>query len=163
MNLWPIILILLAIAMVAGPIMMFKPSNRDRRLSELRQAAAQNGLHVRMTTIPCNGAPRSVAIYSMPLDKIEEDKGESRVQWALLKGDLSHDVHFDNRWNWKNNEKMAPKHYHDGLLQLIRSFDPSIMGVEVTYDSIGVYWTEQKLTFDQVQALLKECKTDFGD
>jgi len=41
MNLWFIALTILVVAMVVGPIMMFKPSKRDQRLAALRQAAAQ--------------------------------------------------------------------------------------------------------------------------
>lgn len=158
-NYWPIIFIVCAIALAVGPIMMMQPSQRSRRLSELRQAAAQKAMRVRLTTVTLSSGKQEVAVYSVSLPPTEA----VRPSWVVLKQAYAHDVNFDDLWDWNNHKYAAPAHQHAALRDILSSVDPSIVGLELTQSTVGVYWQEKTLTIDDVEALLTRCKNAFCD
>ena len=102
MSFWPIILIVLAIAMAVGPVMMMQPTTRDRRLAGLRQDAAQAGLHVRMSDYEKGEKKRPVAVYTY---QVNLPKGTPT--WSLIRRSYSHDIHFHATWEWRSTKKKS--------------------------------------------------------
>lgn len=153
-NYWPVIFIVCAIALAVGPVMMMQPSQRIRRLSALRQAAAQKSMRVRLSTVTLTSGKKEVAVYSMPLPKTEA----VRPKWTLLKQGYTHEANFDNLWDWENKKNTAPKDQHAILRELISSFDESIIGFEVSQSSVGIYWCEKTLTIDDIESVLTRSK-----
>jgi type II secretory pathway pseudopilin PulG len=153
-NYWPVIFIVCAIALAVGPVMMMQPSQRIRRLSALRQAAAQKALRVRLSTVTLSSGKTEVAVYSMPLPQTDA----IRPAWVLLQQDYAHDVNFYQQWEWDNKKHIAPEAQHAFLRELLSSFDQSIIGFEVSQASVGVYWCEKTLTIDDIETLLTSCK-----
>ena len=153
-NYWPVIFIVCGIALAVGPVMMMQPSQRIRRLSALRQAAAQKSMRVRLSTVVLPSGKTEVAVYSMSLPPTET----IRPAWILLQQDYSHDVNFHQKWEWDNKKHTAPKTQHTVLRELLSSFDQSIIGLEASQSSVGIYWCEKTLTIDEIETLLVRCK-----
>jgi hypothetical protein len=151
---WPVVFIVCAIALAVGPVMMMQPSQRSRRLSELRQAAAQKAMQVRLSTVNVMSTKTEVAVYSLSLPKTEA----IRRGWTLLKQDYTHDLNFYDTWDWHNKKHTAPESQHTVLRELLASLDPSVVGIEMNQSSMGVYWCEKTLTIDEIESLLTRCK-----
>lgn len=96
MTIWPLIVVGLAVAMVVGPIMLLRPSSRDRRLTALRQSATQMGLSVRMASYELQGKTHPIAVYQLNSDLPAHTRG-----WLLLKRGYDHDLHFYREWDWQ--------------------------------------------------------------
>jgi hypothetical protein len=154
MSMWPIVFIIIAVAMAVGPIMMMQPSARDRRLANLRQKAAALGLQVRMTDIIWDQKKRSVAIYNLPVDL---PKGT--LAWCLLRGAYKHDIHFDGEWQWRSPTEQAPTEYHEQLHAFIKRLPSDIVGIDINRNTVGLLWLEQssELTVEQLKDWLEEC------
>ncbi|MFT6221922.1 MAG: type II secretory pathway pseudopilin PulG [Candidatus Endobugula sp.] len=153
-NYWPVIFIVCGIALAVGPVMMMQPSQRIRRLSALRQAAAQKSIRVRLSNVTLASGKTEVAVYSMPLPSTDA----IRPAWVLLQQDYAHDVNFSQQWDWDNKKYTAPASQYAILRELLSSFDQSIIGFEASQSSVGIYWCEKTLTIDDIDTLLTRCK-----
>jgi type II secretory pathway pseudopilin PulG len=153
-NYWPVIFIIGAIALAVGPVMMMQPSQRIRRLSALRQAAAQLSIRVRLTTITLPLGKTEAAVYSMPLPTSDA----VRPSWILLKQDYTHGANFHNDWDWESQKQISASHQNAILRDILESLDDSIVGLEMSQNAIGIYWQEKSLTIDQVNQLLMDCR-----
>jgi hypothetical protein len=149
-NYWPIIFVIGAIALAVGPVMMMQPSQRIRRLSALRQAAAQLSIRVRLSTITLPLGKKEVAVYSISLPTSDA----IRPSWILIKQDYTHGANFHNDWDWESQKQTAPSHQHAILRDILDLLDDSIVGLEMTQNAVGVYWQEKSLTIDKVNQLL---------
>jgi len=137
MSYWPIIFIALFIVMAVGPIMMMRPSRRDKRLAALRQEASSSGLHVRMSDYKGS----LVAVYSMSVDL-----PKSTPSWQLIKQSYSHDIHFYNRWQKSENSVIIPSGLEGPLKSYIDNLSEDIVGIEVSKTVVGVWWQEHPNT-----------------
>lgn len=153
-----LIVVLLSIALVVGPVMMFKPSGRDRYLASLRQKAATHGLRVRMSRYAKAGkeSERAVAVYSILL-ATNEGKPISQ-EWCLRRQAMEHDIHFSGNWDWDNSDQQAPQSIHAFLADFIDKLDDSIVAVECNRHSVGLWWKEKQLSVEEVNKLLNELR-----
>jgi len=134
---WPVVLIiLLVVAMLVGPIMMLKPSGRQRQLAALRQEAAQMGLSVELETLK----GRNLAAYQAPWPREDGQKFKGEG-WALDRAEYEHEIHFDGRWQWRDS-KAAPASLHELLHQALRSLPANVHTVEATRLGLRCAWTE---------------------
>jgi type II secretory pathway pseudopilin PulG len=154
MSLWVIVIIVVTIAMVVGPVAMLQPSKRDRRLTELRQAAAQKGIRVRLASLQLASGKQNLAVYSVSLPTSDTPYHE----WLLIHQSFVHEMHFSGQWDWDNAQSPAPSHMHAGLQQYIQQLDQHIVGIEVTQHSVGVYWSERGATIEHIESLLQQVK-----
>jgi hypothetical protein len=150
MNYWAIALIICTIALVVGPVVMMQPSQRDRKLSQLRLAAAEKGLRVRLATFNGPSGKQSLAVYSLALLSVETQ----RQEWTIQRQAFAHELHFEPQWDWMDKQHPAAKPLHSILHQYLSSLDQSIMAIEMTQTSIGVYWTEKNIEVAQIESLL---------
>jgi hypothetical protein len=153
MSFWPIILIVLAIAMAVGPVMMMQPTTRDRRLAGLRQDAAQAGLHVRMSDYEKGEKKRPVAVYTY---QVNLPKGTPT--WSLIRRSYSHDIHFHATWEWRSTNKKISSEKEDQLFQFIDSLPKDIVGLEVNEMMVGIWWQEKSptITIKTIKQLLQQ-------
>lgn len=100
----PIVMILLAAAMIVGPIMMLQPTARQRKLGALRQSAATHGL---LVSIPEEKdlQGHSLACYVLPITKTKP----SPKTWALCKQSFVHDLHYSDDWDWVSETQQLAK------------------------------------------------------
>ncbi len=154
MSFWPVIFIVLAIAMAVGPIMIMQPSSRDRRLAKLRQSAASSGLQVRMADYKTNNGKQSIAVYSQAVELPSKTPC-----WTLLKHPYQHDIHFYGMWEWQAGSEAPKASMHGGLHKLLDSLPDDIVGLEVNNKVIGIWWREasSEITIDQIKSWIKQC------
>ena len=144
----------LSLALMIGPVMMFKPSGRARHLASLRQHAASRGLRVRMGTYDHTGQARvMVAVYSTLMPSAQ---GQLSTQWCLRRQAMDHEIHFVASWDWDNSGEVAPQKQHSGLKKYLLQLDSSILAVEMSNHSLGLWWQEKNLSVDEIQQLLEQ-------
>ncbi|MFT6201705.1 MAG: hypothetical protein ACJATV_001329 [Granulosicoccus sp.] len=151
-NYWPIIFVIGAIALAVGPVMMMQPSQRIRRLSALRQAAAQLSIRVRLSTITLPLGKKELAVYSISLPTSDA----VRPSWILIKQDYTHGANFHKDWDWESQKQTAPSLQHAILRDILDLLDDSIVGLEMTQNAVGVYWQEKSLTIEKINQLLMD-------
>ncbi len=155
MNIWVLVIIVGVIAMVVGPIFMLQPSARDRRLSQLRQTAAQKGMSVRLGSLALTSGKRTLAVYSLAMPK----STQLQVNFSLIQQGFIHDLHFNQQWDWANKKQIAPAKYQRVLFALLDQLDVDnlnkhILGLEFTPTSVGVYWDERGMEIEKIEELL---------
>lgn len=153
MTFWPIILIVLAIAMAVGPIMLMQPSTRDRRLASLRQEAAQAGLDVRMADYEKGEQKTSVAVYTYQVNL-----PKNTPTWSLLRRSYAHEIHFHSTWEWQSTNKKISSKKEDELHQFLDGLPVDIVGLEVNEMRVGVWWQEKPsaMTIKTIKQLLQQ-------
>ena len=154
MNIWPIIFIILAVAMVVGPIMMFQPSKRDKYLANLRQKAAIQGLEVRMADYSIDNKSKPVAVYSLM------HKNESlETGFLLLRASFEHGIHYHKTWECQKGD--VPTAVNSELPAFLDSLPDTFLGVEATSSHIGLWWLEpyEQTEYDVLLNGLERLKT----
>ena len=158
MNSWyPVIFIVLAIAMAVGPVLMIRPSKRQQRLSHLRAKALKLGLRVHLLPL---AESSTVPAYCLPWQENKKNQSSSKNQipqvsqipqsrqvWILKKMAFSHELHFQQRWDWLNHSPAdncfhaAIRHYLDavpaGLAEHIQAIGNGPQGLCCYWDEIG--------------------------
>jgi hypothetical protein len=144
MSFWPALFIVIAIAMVVGPIMIIQPSRRDQRLAKYRQTAANLGLQVRTVKV----GDRMAVIYSFPVTL-----SKNTPYWQLLKQAYDHDLHFHGKWQLQTKDTEIPTSCQDVLRLFLDELPDDILGVEVNPTSVGIIWLESAgvTTVEQVK------------
>ncbi len=152
MSFWPILLIGLAIAMAVGPIMLMQPSNRDKRLANLRQKAALAGLHVRMSNYDKGDQKITVAVYSCNVNL-----PKNTPSWSLLRRSYRHEIHFYGVWEWQTDKRLESKKFDD-LRGFLDKISNDIVGIEVNEKSVSLWWKENpsEITVEYIKDLLEE-------
>lgn len=153
MSFWPIILILLAIALAVGPIMMMQPSSREKRIATLRQEAAQAGLRIRMAKNNKEDDIKPIAVYTYLAEL-----PEGTQTWSLLRRSYEHEIHFHKTWEWQTATKGISSNKEEALFQFVDALSDDIVGLEVNENRVGIWWNEKPntLTIGGVKQLLKE-------
>lgn len=145
------LIILVALAMVIGPLMQLLPSKQQRLTAQLREYAAINGLFVEFRNTPGhaevlrqNGIETSAVIYygkRLPAARGEE---RSAVNWTRDGKD----------WH-------AVGKYHAAPVQLGELPD-AVVAASVDDSSCGVYWVESREQADveQIRQALEAWSSD---
>lgn len=152
MSFWPIVLIVLAVAMAIGPIMLMQPSSRDKRLADLRQKAALAGLSIRMSDYGQGDQKTAVAVYSS-----HTNLPKNIPSWSLLRRPYKHEIHFYGVWEWQSDNRVS-----DNNSAKLRSFldklSDDIVGVSVSEKNVSIWWQEKssKITVGDIKTFLDE-------
>jgi hypothetical protein len=125
--------------MAVGPIMLMKPSKRDQRIASLRQEAAQQEMHIRLSSFE----DKPTAVYS-----IHVELPKSIIPWLLLKQSYTHGLHFHGPWEFQEDSDSSSKPTINNALQkeLIDFLDrlpADIVGVELGKQTVGLWWKEK--------------------
>jgi len=152
MSFWPILLIGLAIAMAVGPIMLMQPSNRDKRLADLRQKAALAGLSIRMSDYGQGDQKTTVAVYSC-----HANLPKNIPSWSLLRRPYKHEIHFHGVWEWQSDKRVSDKSTSE-LRSFLDNLNDDIVGVAVSEKTVSVWWQEKpsKITIEDIKVLLDQ-------
>ncbi|GAA5523479.1 hypothetical protein Maes01_00024 [Microbulbifer aestuariivivens] len=138
MSAWlPLLIIVFAVALVVGPVMWMKPSDRDRKLAGLRQRAIRAGMTVKMKPLPAVLGSGTAAVYFNRW----EDPRRLDVGWNLELQRMTHDLHFYDRWDWVG--KPAPKAAWPLIRDLLQRLPEDACGVQSTNGGLGVQWQER--------------------
>lgn len=150
-----IAIVVLAVAMVTGPILWVMPSKYQVKVAKLRQSALRQGLRVTINDVPpraqcANGEQKSIAVYYLPWLLGEERDSASAARyktaadqpWRLVYEKLDHDLHFYHHWQW-SQDLAAPSIWHQPLRELLKDLPEGICALENTQQGIAVYWNER--------------------
>ena len=128
----------LTLAIILGPLLMFKPSRGLQKIAQLRLKAAQMGLVVQAHQHPAITIDGPWLLYLMPWPSFA--KPEKLAKWVLLSKNFSHEIHLKGQWDFQST---APPQEVSQTLKTQLVFLPEhIVGVESTCTGVGVYWNE---------------------
>ena len=140
----PLLIIAMAVAMVIGPIMLFKPSVRDSQLAKMRAIAVEARLKVNMSElVGKNGL--SMANYVLPLTTVLSQKviEQKKIpEWSLIKQDFVHPVHFHHEWDWAS-EAQAPDTQCESVREALRTLPEGIKRLSFNATGLSVTWNER--------------------
>ena len=148
---WPILIVLLAIAMALGPVLMMRPTPGQRRLAAIRNEAIKRGLHVRL-----NQALAQHADYVLPFP---QKPARTPQTWALRKAKFEHALNFAGDWEWEGQP--LPDEQLGALKELIAKAPPGLGGLGVNPAEVYASWDE-KLHQASLTAALDELSTFLG-
>ena len=148
----------LVVMMVVGPVMMIRPTPRQRRLTQLRGTALPAGMSVRMARLKEGVGSHdsySIAVYSLPVpEELKKTiKDTPRFNWRLLRRNMSHELHLAHYWDWEDRAK-APLEISNSLLDWLTTLPKSVRAVEMTGYGPSLYWTEQALAVELTEGSL---------
>lgn len=131
-----VILIILVLAMMIGPVLMMKPSPRDRRIAQLRAHATNMGLRVSLQRLEQD----TFAVYELPWAR-EDNTKLVGVDWMLERRTYAHEIHFADWWQWRGQGR--PPAAVLPLLQTKMTVLPEgVPAVEATRLGLRCYWSE---------------------
>lgn len=172
---WIWIFILLAVGVVAGPILSFVPKKHQRQLAQLRAKAAAAGLRVQIADLSNyknKMNPNVVkddglfARYSLFLNSEDSRALKTEPAWQLLNTDMSHDIHVYQHWNWANDKAQGGEQWENALAKLLSQtksnslISRSVM-VEFSPQCISLCWRENiddMETVNEICSLLTQLK-----
>lgn len=141
--------VVLAVAMIVGPIMMMKPSGRQTQLAAMRQEALMQGMQTSLVAVPkaLQGATHApmIAVYYKRWEGFKWN-GDTAL---LLRLGFEHDIHFSGPWDWAENHR-AEITSDEMMRELLKSLPSSVLGIEFGPLGVGLYWLETKV---EVKAL----------
>ncbi|BCD98415.1 hypothetical protein [Marinagarivorans cellulosilyticus] len=145
---WPIIIVLLVLAMLIGPVMLMQPSKAQKRLAALRQQATTLGLKVGASNVKApDGAP--CWAYWLPVTE------QNALEPVLLeRKNYEHGLHIAKYWFVKQGSgTKLPAPVASVLLEL----PSSVHMLELNEHAIGVHWTEHggSETLEQIAGNLR--------
>ena len=141
----------LAVMMVLGPVLMIKPTNRQKRSAKLRVLAAENGMLVKLGQLQTK-PNASVTIYILPVNNEAESKKVKNSEWLLERRDYRHEIHFCGEWDWCGHEKPEEK-YFSALEAFVRNLPHSYSGVGKNTIGVFLYWDEKCLAGEESVAI----------
>ncbi|MFT7560897.1 MAG: hypothetical protein ACI93R_002820 [Flavobacteriales bacterium] len=99
----PWLIAMLIIVMIVGPIMMIRPSPRQKRIAKMRAKANALGLMVRLEHAKSKKAVQVFASYIRPWESLGF-RGSKQVYWGLANEGYEHESHFDGAWVIDNDK-----------------------------------------------------------
>ncbi|WP_299975341.1 hypothetical protein [uncultured Pseudoteredinibacter sp.] len=145
-----IIFVVLAVAMVLGPIMLMKPSGRQRQLAGMRQRALELGLQSRIATVTGGLKHFTVAPTIAIYQKRWVDKRFCPERSLMLvRSSFAHDVHFHGVWDWKEGD-VAALSLSQAMSNCLDELPESVLAVEFTPLGVGLYWLEKGAKVDDL-------------
>lgn len=138
-SIWPVVFIVLAVAMALGPVLIIKPSKRQQRQQYLRQKALELDLRVQMLSLADGQASQTCYVYSwQQCDNFAEHRKSREFQ--LLRKNYSHELHLADVWQCTNKKDQ------EGLAQLsepLAQLPESVLAVIGQPHGLGVVWLEK--------------------
>ena len=143
MNIWFFIILIVALALVLGPISMLKPKPGQKRKENLRLHASQKGVRYTLRRPPAlatdieQTAPMPV-YYIPPLTKSQMDN-----EWILMRTHYVHEGNFYQEWDWQTKTRPG-----DDACQSLKRYLPNlpVSVIAISQGSLGtcVFWSERE-------------------
>lgn len=143
MNIWFFIILIVAIAMVIGPISMLRPSLGQKRKEDLRLHANKHAVRFSMRRLPAlktdieQAAPIPV-YYLPPLTKSREIS-----EWIIMRTHYVHEGNFYLEWDWQTDVRP-----NDATTVVLKTYLPqlpaSVTAISRSNMGMCVFWSEQE-------------------
>lgn len=143
MNIWFFVLLLLAFAMVIGPISMLRPSPAQKRKEQLRLYATKFGLRFSMRQLPKlkTDIEQSLPmpVYYLP----PKDKSRAIPEWILARTSYEHEGNFYREWDWQSDVRPP-----ESICALLKTYLPQLPATvpAISQGGLGtcVFWSEKE-------------------
>lgn len=132
-----IVAIVLVFCMLVGPILMLKPSVRQRQLAQLRAKAPALGLKVQTGLLLKK--PYTAYVRPWPTGTNRRFTGPA---WVLARRDYEHDIHLAQWWDTVEGERPAGD-VASGLTPRLQQLPKSAVGCSASAQGVALYWLEQ--------------------
>ncbi len=136
---WITLILLLAIAMIVGPVVMLRPPPGTQRLADLRRRAAELGLSVQLGHVPGEKTGEAVAIYLRPWPSLKNRN--NNPSWLLVKRNFAHEIHCADHWDWQGDGRPA-EHVIEQTKTLLADLPDSVVAIEANAAGVSCYWQE---------------------
>jgi hypothetical protein len=145
MNIWFFIILILAIALVLGPISMLRPSPAQQRKEKLRLYATKHGVRFSMRRLPALKTDMEQAatlpVYYLPLPP----KAAATSEWILMRTTYIHEGNFHLEWDWQTDI-----HAIEETCNILKAYLPklpsSVPAISSSSLGVCVFWQERENT-----------------
>ncbi len=162
-------MLVLVIALGAGPVMWIRPSPRQKQIAEYRQRAAKLGLRIKLASLKSLGISQDLPtvkdglpLYGIAWDLSRDDEKQfskelANSSWCLKRGSYEHDGHFMGFWDWASSKK-AKVDTHGALREFLGVLPGDVVACECTGQGVSLGWLEKgKVTrVDELAELLQQ-------
>jgi hypothetical protein len=143
MSIWFFIILIVACAMVLGPISMLRPNPAQQRKEQLRLYASKKGLRFSMRRLPAlktdMDQPMAMPVYYLP----PQPKTTEAPEWILMHTSYAHEGNFYSEWDWQSDA-----HPGDATCTLLKTYLPQLPASvsAISHGGLGicVFWTEKE-------------------
>lgn len=143
MSIWFFIILIVACAMVLGPISMLRPSPALRRKEQLRLHASGKGLRFSMRQLPALKTdmeqPTAMPVYYLA----PQPETLEAPEWILMRTKYAHEGNFYSEWDWQSAVRPG-----DSTCALLKTYLPqlpeSVLAISRGGLGICVFWTEKE-------------------
>ena len=119
--------------------MLMQPTQADRRLTRLREAAGLAGLRVHLQPLPKTAAGDDrvdmAGVYCLPW----QEQRHTRDSWLLAKRKYTHDLHFVGHWEWQGEGR---ENNEDRLKTALETVPPKVLALARGPQGLCCYWSE---------------------
>lgn len=120
-----------------GPILMLKPSPRQRAVAQLRQQALGLGLKVGIVSLGKDLTP----VYRWEWPKSNKTQ-YGDTAWRLERKSYQHDIHLADYWYWSDSERPSQA-VIDVIEQALLTVPERVKAVSADGRGLGCFWSEQ--------------------
>ncbi|HCS64526.1 MAG TPA: hypothetical protein DIW64_10880 [Cellvibrio sp.] len=157
MSIWFFIMLIVACALVLGPISMLRPNPAQKRKEQLRLYASKKGLRFSMRRLPAlktdTDQPMATPVYYLP----PQSKTLEVPEWILMRTRYTHEGNFYSEWDWQS--AVRPKGVTCDLLKTYLPRLPESVSA-ISHGGLGVcvFWSENEgvETLDLLIEMLSE-------
>ncbi len=141
MNIWFFIILIVALAVVIGPITMLRPSPAQQRKEQLRIHASKHGLRFSMRRLPAlktdMDQPALIPVYYLP----PQPETREVQEWILMRTSYAHEGNFYLEWDWQTDVRPS-----DTTCDLLKTYLPQLPASvpAISHGNLGicVFWRE---------------------
>jgi len=143
MSIWFFIMLIVACALVLGPISMLRPNPSQKRKEQLRLYASKKGLRFSMRRLPAlktdTDQPMATPVYYLP----PQSKPPEIPEWILMRTRYAHEGNFYLEWDWQSTVRPT-----DITCSLLKTYLPqlpeSVSAISHGGLGICVFWSEKE-------------------
>lgn len=156
MTIWFFVLLIFAVALVAGPIAMLVPKPAQRSKEALRVHAMAQGVRFGMRKPPKLSTsmeePRPSPVYYLP----PVARAGAAPDWVLVRTDYVHEGNFYQEWDWQGVNRPSVQ-VQSLLREELPKLPATVIALSEGEAGTCVFWSERGGTqvLDLLIALLK--------
>lgn len=163
MNFWFIGLLIVAIALVLGPIAMLRPNPAQKRKEQLRLQASAQGVRFSMRRLPAlktdMEVPPVVPVYFLPPPATMQCQDD----WVLMRTGYEHEGNFYKEWDWQGAAR--PSDVICAILKtLLPNLPASVPAIAQGKSGTCVFWRESEgeAELERLVSLLRTLDSQFN-
>ncbi len=141
MNLWFFVLLIVAVALVLGPISMLRPNPAQKRKEQLRLQASAQGIRFGMRRLPARKTdmeqPPVLPVYFLP----PSPQMQLAEDWVLMRTDYEHESNFYHEWDWQGVVRPTDT-VSNALKTLLPELPLSIPAIVQGKSGTCIFWRE---------------------